>query len=199
LELNGHRLTRSSVATALRNGVAYVPQDRIRQGVLAPGTVRENATLTDLPRVARAGLLQGRRERDVARALITRYGVSPPDSEMLMSHLSGGNQQKVLVARWMTTPRTILVLDEPTEGVDAGSRATIYQLIDEARDAGAAVIVLTSSIEEVVELCDRVVLMSNGTIAGELAGPALTAHSIEQALLIEEPGATGMTEGESTS
>jgi ABC-type sugar transport system ATPase subunit len=186
LELNGRRLTRSSVATALRCGVAYVAQDRIRQGVLAMGTVQENITLTDLPAVARAGLMRGPREQEAARQLIDRYAVSPPDPQMLMIHLSGGNQQKVLVARWMTALRTILVLDEPTEGVDAGSRATIYRLISEARDAGTAVIVLTSSIEEVVELCDRAVLMSNGAIAGELTGPDLNTHTIEQALLVEE-------------
>jgi ribose transport system ATP-binding protein len=205
LELNGRRLTRSSVSIAMRSGVAYVPQDRIRQGVLLMGTVRENATLTDLPQVARAGLIEGRREREVSRQLITRYAVTPADPEKLMLHLSGGNQQKVLVARWMTTPRAILVLDEPTEGVDAGSRAILYRLISEARAAGAAVIVLTSSIEEVIELCDRAVLMSNGAITGELTGPELTAHNLEQALLIEEPSArgpvseSGTAEGESAS
>jgi ribose transport system ATP-binding protein len=206
LVLNGRTLTRNSVATARKCGVAYVPQDRIRQGVLPLGTVRENATLTDLHTVSRAGLVLHRLEQQVSEDLITRYSVSPPAPEMLMTHLSGGNQQKVLVARWMTTPRTILVLDEPTEGVDAGSRAIIYKLINEARAAGAAVIVLTSSIEEVMELCDRALLMSNGAIVRELAGTALTAHSIEQALLMEEAAAgpgtgsePGPAEGESMS
>lgn len=200
LTLNGQTMTSASVAMAMKCGVAYVPQDRIRQGVLALGTVQENATLTDLAQVSVAGIMIGRREQELARGLVARYAVSPPAPDMLMTHLSGGNQQKVLVARWMTTPRTILVLDEPTEGVDAGSRATIYRLINEARAAGAAVLVLTSSIEEVMELCDRAILMSNGSIAAELTGDALTAHNIEQALLIDDSAAAPATaEGETTS
>jgi ribose transport system ATP-binding protein len=186
LMINGTAIARNTVSRALRNGVAYVPQDRLGSGLLPMGTVKENATLIDLGEVSRAGFISGRRERERATALVDSYDVRPADVNKFMTQLSGGNQQKVLVSRWMASPRTVLVLDEPTEGVDAGARSIIYDLIDQARCDGAAVLVLTSSIEETLEICDRVVLMSAGAVIREFTGGDLSAHTIEQSLLMGE-------------
>jgi len=186
LVLNGTELKKISVPRAMSDGVAYVPQDRLGSGLLPAGTVKENATLIDLKDVSRFGFISRRRERERATTLVTNYDVRPANVDMFMTQLSGGNQQKVLVSRWMSSPRTLLVLDEPTEGVDAGARAIIYGLIDRARRDGAAVLVLTSSIEEALELCDRIVLMSSGRIVREFAGEELSPHVIEQALLMGE-------------
>jgi ABC-type sugar transport system ATPase subunit len=184
--LDGAAVSRFSPRAAMDVGVAYVPQDRLGAGLLPMGSVRENATLVDLGDVSTWGFMSRARERARATWLVERYDVRPSDIEMLMTQLSGGNQQKVLVSRWTGSPRSILILDEPTEGVDAGARAIIYDLIRDARGTGAAVLLLTSSIEEALELCDRVLLMSNGTVVREFAGEALSAHAIEQALLMGE-------------
>jgi ribose transport system ATP-binding protein len=186
LVLNGTEFTKISVPRAMNSGVAYVPQDRLGSGLLPAGTVKENATLIDLPDVSRRGFISGQRERDRATNLVRSYDVRPADVDMYMTQLSGGNQQKVLVSRWMSKARKVLVLDEPTEGVDAGARAIIYDLIDSARRQGAAVLVLTSSIEEALELCDRIVLMSSGRIVREFTGEQISPHVVEEALLMGE-------------
>jgi ABC-type sugar transport system ATPase subunit len=186
LVLNGNEFTKLSVPRAMSNGVAYVPQDRLGSGLLPAGTVKENATLIDLPDVSRYSFISRARERERATHLVESYDVRPADVDMFMTQLSGGNQQKVLVSRWMSKDRTVLVLDEPTEGVDAGARAIIYDLIDRTRRDGAAVLVLTSSIEEALELCDRIVLMSSGQIVREFTGEQISPHVIEEALLMGE-------------
>lgn len=183
IRLNGKQFRRPTVQSVMRAGVGYVPQDRLGSGILPAGTVKENATLIDLGSVSRAGMLSNRAEVAQAKRLVEEYDVRPADIGALMTQLSGGNQQKVLVARWMAKPPRVLVLDEPTEGVDAGARATIYRLIDRLRRDGAAVLVLTSSIEEAVQLGDRVLLMNDGRIIEEYSGARLNEHEIEQALL----------------
>jgi ribose transport system ATP-binding protein len=183
IRLNGKTFRRPSVQAVMRSGVAYVPQDRLGSGILPAGTVKENATLIDLGSVSNAGMLSNRAEIAQAERLVEEYDVRPADINALMTQLSGGNQQKVLVARWMARPPKVLVLDEPTEGVDAGARATIYRLIDRLRRDGAAVLVLTSSIEEAVQLGDRVLLMNDGRIIEEYRGARVNEHELEQALL----------------
>lgn len=183
VRLNGVNFRRPTVQSVMRAGVAYVPQDRLGSGILPAGTVKENATLIDLDSVSRGGMLSNRAEVGQAQRLVEEYDVRPADINALMTQLSGGNQQKVLVARWMARPPRVLVLDEPTEGVDAGARATIYRLIDRLRRDGAAVLVLTSSIEEAVQLSDRVLLMNDGRIIDEYSGSRLNEHELEQALL----------------
>ncbi len=183
IEINGRTFRRPTVQSVMRAGVAYVPQDRLGSGILPAGTVKENATLIDLGSVSHGGILSNRAETAQAQRLVEEYDVRPADIDALMTQLSGGNQQKVLVARWMARPPRVLVLDEPTEGVDAGARATIYRLIDRLRRDGAAVLVLTSSIEEAVQLGDRVLLMNDGRIIDEYSGSRLNEHEIEQALL----------------
>ncbi|HEY4224747.1 MAG TPA: sugar ABC transporter ATP-binding protein [Pseudolysinimonas sp.] len=183
IRLNGRTFGRPSVRSRMRAGIGYVPQDRFGSGILPAGSVKENATLIDLGSVSRAGMLSNRAEIEQAERLVKEYDVRPADIDALMTQLSGGNQQKVLVARWMSRPPKVLVLDEPTEGVDAGARATIYRLIDRLRRDGSAVLVLTSSIEEAMQLGDRVILMSDGRVIDEFSGSRLNEHELEQALL----------------
>ena len=126
--------------------------------------------------------------------LVERYSVLPSDPELLIELLSGGNQQKVVVSRWMTCQRSVFVFDEPTEGVDAGAREIIYDFIDECCGAGAAVLLLSSDIDEVVQICDRALFLSDGAIEAELSGEDLTVRHLDELLLLREtaePGATG--------
>jgi ribose transport system ATP-binding protein len=181
--LDGAPLHGGSTGDVIRRGVAYVPQDRQRAGVLPGASVRENVTIANLAKVSRFGVINGPRERRVASELVARYGVLPPDIDESIDNLSGGNQQKAILARWDLDPIRLFVLDEPTEGVDAGARQSIYRFIREAADSGAAVLLLSSSVEEIVEICDRALLMRDGELADEVGGDQMSVKSLEHLVM----------------
>ena len=151
-----------------------MPGDRKRLGVFADWTLRENLTL---PRVRGRGPLRwlGRRHetRDVAPYL-TRCEVKPNDPEATISSLSGGNQQKIMIARWLRSGAKALLLEEPTAGVDVGSRSAIYKQLNEAGSGGTAVLVTTSDLEEACAICDRVYVIRGGRVGAVLSGEQLT-------------------------
>jgi ribose transport system ATP-binding protein len=199
VRVNGQALVPCTVHRALNAGVAYLPQDRLREGVLPLARVRENLTLADLPSVSYHGLVSRKREAESARHLVRKYSVLPTDPELFIELLSGGNQQKVVVSRWMTRQRALFVLDEPTEGVDAGARQTIYDFIDECCAAGAAVLLLSSDIDEVVQMCDRVLYMSTGAIEAEISGSDLNVRHIDELLLLGGPRASELASADQRS
>jgi ribose transport system ATP-binding protein len=169
---------------SLAAGVGYVGQDRRRAGAISGASTEENLTITALGGLTRSGWLLRRREGELADQLITSCHVVPPDPRALIETLSGGNQQKVVVGRWIPRAPKVLVLDEPTEGVDVGARQSIYTLIHEQAARGCAVLVLSSSIEELTTLCDRVLCLVDGEVSDELRGDALTVQAIESFLLL---------------
>lgn len=175
---------------ALRSGVAYVGQDRGRAGSIHGASVEENLTIVSLRAVSASGWISRRRERALAGSLIDRSQVVPPDPFALIETLSGGNQQKIVVGRWLPRQPTVLVLDEPTEGVDVGARHAIYTTVRDLAAAGTAVLVLSSNTEELVQLCDRVLFFAGGRVATTLTGDQLAIEAIENLLLYrEEPPA----------
>ncbi|HUB39969.1 MAG TPA: sugar ABC transporter ATP-binding protein [Streptosporangiaceae bacterium] len=174
-------------AVAISLGIAYLPHDRKRESAIPAFTVRENLTLPRL-RTTRGGWLSLRQERADAECWLDRLAVRPADAERVFATLSGGNQQKVVLARWMRCGATAFVLDEPTQGVDVGAKSMIYQSLTEAARQGAAVIVASSDNEELARLCDRVIVLHDGRAGAELHGSALTADSIaRQALAAAVP------------
>lgn len=181
--LDGTPLRARHPRDAIRRGVAYVPQDRLRAGVLPGASIRENFTIVNLAAVSRRGVISADRERAVADDLIGRFGVVPREREELVQNLSGGNQQKIVFGRWALTGNRLFVLDEPTEGVDVAARAGIYQFIRQCADAGAAVLVLSASLEEIVEICDRAVLLTDGAVTDEVADDALSVRHMEHLLM----------------
>lgn len=181
--LNGAPLRVGSAKAAIDRGVAYVPQDRQRAGIFPGASVRENLNIANLAAVSRRGFVSGRRERRVARELVAAYGIVPDDIEERIENLSGGNQQKAVVGRWGQRRNVLFVLDEPTEGVDAGAREGIYRFIRMNAEAGAAVLLLSSSIEEIVETCDRALLLRDGGIADEIAGERLSVGEVEHLVM----------------
>ncbi|TJV46034.1 MAG: sugar ABC transporter ATP-binding protein [Mesorhizobium sp.] len=183
--LAGERLQPRHPRDAIQRGVAYVPQDRQRAGILPGATLRENLTITNLSKVARGWLLSPDLERNVANELIDRHVVVPRDSEEWIQNLSGGNQQKIVVGRWDLTDNLVFVLDEPTEGVDAAARAGIYAFIRERAAAGAAVLVLSSSLEEIVDVCDRAICLTDGRATHTIEGDALNVRNMEHLLVNE--------------
>ncbi len=183
MSLNGAPLACASARAAIDRGIAYVPQDRQRAGIFPGGSVRENLSITNLAAVSRYGLINAERERRLASELVAAYAIVPPDIEEPIENLSGGNQQKAVVGRWGRRAIVLFVLDEPTEGVDAAARENIYQVIRSNADAGAAVLLLSSSIEEIVETCDRALLLDDGRIADEVTDERLSVREVEHLIM----------------
>ncbi|HWE56660.1 MAG TPA: sugar ABC transporter ATP-binding protein [Acidimicrobiales bacterium] len=168
-------------AAAIGAGIAYLPSDRKRESAIPSFTVRENLTLPHLS--TRRGWLGNRRERSDADRWLADLDVRPPGSDRVFSTLSGGNQQKVVLARWLRCGSTVLVLDEPTQGVDVGAKSMIYQLLTGAARNGASVIVASSDTEELAALCDRVIVVRDGVAGAELTGSGLTVDAISRLAL----------------
>ncbi|RKT31465.1 monosaccharide ABC transporter ATP-binding protein (CUT2 family) [Microbacterium sp. AG1240] len=178
LTLNDRPYAPTSPRAARRRGVGYVPQDRRAEGVVAGMTVAENASLSVLSRVTRAGLIQRGSERELADALIRRFGVVPHAPERLVGDLSGGNQQKVVFARNAALDLSVLVLDEPTQGIDIGARAEIADTCRDLAASGIAVIVASTDFDEIASLCDRVLVLDRGRIVDEVAGDDITVQRL---------------------
>jgi len=173
--LAGTSYDRRTPGESIRRGMAFVPGDRAKHGSVRPLTARENVTLTELKSLTnKMGAIDEKRERDLVVGLIDRYDVKPPRSEQVFAQFSGGNQQKLVFAKWLRNRPAVLLLEEPTQGVDIGAKQALYDAIDIAAAAGSAVLVCSSEAKELVRLCDRVLVLRNGRVAAELSGDQLT-------------------------
>jgi ribose transport system ATP-binding protein len=180
--LGGRPYHPRTVADAVGLGVALVPGDRQRESCLAELTVREN--LLANPRAGGRPAprwISPRRERAETAGLIERFSVRPRDSEAPIATLSGGNQQKVMIGRWLRADLRLLILEEPTASVDIGAKAAIHRLLDEALAAGLAVLLISTDFEEVVSVCRRALVFVRGSVTAELSGPALTVAGLTRA------------------
>ncbi|MFE6177139.1 sugar ABC transporter ATP-binding protein [Streptomyces sp. NPDC056464] len=189
--LGGRPYRPRTVVDAVARGVGLVPGDRQLEGCLADLTVREN--LLANPRAGGVPALRWigpRRERHEADALIERFSVRPPDSEAPIATLSGGNQQKVMIGRWLRLGLRLLVLEEPTASVDVGAKAAIHRLLDEALAAGLAVLLISTDFEEVVGVCRRALVFVRGSVTAELSGPSLTVAGLTRAASAVPPAGT---------
>jgi rhamnose transport system ATP-binding protein len=157
-----------SPAQAVALGIAYVPEDRRRHGVILDLPVASNTTLAILKKVGSLGWLRFGRERAVADSFVRRLGVRTPSLDAPVGELSGGNQQKVAVARWLATDPAVLILDEPTQGVDVGAKAEIHRLMVELAERGLAILMISSELPEVLGMSDRIAVMHAGTVVGIL-------------------------------
>jgi rhamnose transport system ATP-binding protein len=162
--LRGRPFDPRSPAEAIAAGIAYVPEDRPRHGVLLDMDVGTNIALAVQDRLARRGLIDGAREDALAERLVERLDIRTDSIRRLVRTLSGGNQQKVALARWLAAEPAVLVLDEPTQGIDVGARAEIYALLAELVENGLGVLAISSDLAEVMGLCDRVAVMQGGTV-----------------------------------
>ena len=148
---------------------AMVPEDRKMQGILPNISVRGNITVSMLKTLlSKVGFLMESREEEIAQREIRDLNIKTPNSDKLISQLSGGNQQKVILARWLETHPKLLILDEPTKGIDVGAKAEFYRIIAECAQQGMAVIVISSELPEVIGLSDRILVMREGRINGEV-------------------------------
>jgi ribose transport system ATP-binding protein len=189
--LEGRPYRPRTVADAVGRGVALVPGDRQREGCLPELTVRENFLAN--PRAGDRPVprwISPRRERAEAAALIERFSVRPRDVEAPVATLSGGNQQKVMIGRWLRTGLRLLILEEPTASVDIGAKAAIHRLLDRALADGLAVLLISTDFEEVVGVCGRALVFVRGSVTAELSGPALTAAGLTRTASAMPPSTT---------
>ncbi|MGN6242153.1 MAG: sugar ABC transporter ATP-binding protein [Motilibacteraceae bacterium] len=180
VRLGGGELTRVRPAAMRSRGVALVPADRANASGAMTASLTENLSLPVLGSLMRRGRLDHRAERSLAVRTIGDYDVRPSRAEAPLRALSGGNQQKLLLAKWLQTDPRLLMLHEPTLGVDIASRANIFSIVRAAADRGAAVLIASSEYEDLANVCDRVVVLNRGRVVGELTGSQLTEEAILQ-------------------
>ena len=185
--------------TAMQLGIAMLPSNRPKDSGTAAATVKENVTLPTLRRHFRGGVLRLNRERAEVAGALREYQVSPENPDARLGSLSGGNQQKALVAKWLRTGPKVLVLHEPTQGVDVGSREQIFGVIRAAADAGCAVVLVSGEHEHHAHLCDRVLIFRNGRIAAEMSGAGLTADRILESCYFDGGRSLSSDENPSTN
>jgi rhamnose transport system ATP-binding protein len=176
--LRGQPVQVDSPTAAVALGIAYVPEDRRRYGVILELPVAANATLAVLPRVSSSGFLNFDHERELAETLVQKLGVKTPTVADPVGNLSGGNQQKVALARWLATEPAVIILDEPTQGVDIGAKAEIHKLICDLAASGLAIIMISSELPEVLGMSDRIVVMHAGTVSGTLERSEATQERV---------------------
>jgi ABC-type sugar transport system ATPase subunit len=174
----GATITIGSPADAMAAGVALLGEDRARLGLFPAQSVRENVTLAALQRLSGGRLTSSRREREVTDRTMRELRISPPDADRRAGTLSGGNQQKVLLGRWLLTNPRVLLLDEPTRGVDIGAREEIYAEIDRLAREGLAIVMVSSDLPELIGLSDRVLVLREGRVAATFSRDEVTPESV---------------------
>lgn len=167
--VRGEILNGATPAKAIKRGVAMLPEDRRLAGIIPMLSVKLNATLSSLGKVIFRGLNHPKVERDIVASYFKRMNVKTPSLETAIASLSGGNQQKVLLAKWMLTDPHVLLLDEPTRGVDVGAKFEIYRLMTDLASQGKGILMISSELPELIGMCDRIYVMSQGRLTGELA------------------------------
>jgi len=185
MTLGGAPYEPRSPGDAIRRGLALLPEDRKRQGLVLVAAIRENVSLPSLPSLSRSGVVDRRRERDAVARWTDALSVRTPSVETEVRQLSGGNQQKVVLARWMLANARVLLFDEPTRGIDVGAKAEIYALMRRLADDGAALLVVSSDLPEALGMADRVAVMREGWIVAVLARGEATPERVAALMLGE--------------
>ena len=166
--IDGKRVNNKTPEQAVKNGICYLSEDRKRYGLLLNKSVAENTVLSSLDKFIRFGFLNKQREKKEAEYYNKKLKTKTPSVEHLVENLSGGNQQKVILARWLLKNSDIFIFDEPTRGIDVGAKSEMYELIEELTRNGKSVIVVSSELSEIQRLSDRVIVMCEGKITAEL-------------------------------
>ncbi|APZ96866.1 sugar ABC transporter ATP-binding protein [Fuerstiella marisgermanici] len=181
ISVDGKPVQLSSPQDAIEAGIALVPEDRKQQGLVLEMIIRRNVGLAALKRNAKpGGFVDFERERADSAAMVDRLRVKTPDDLQVVGNLSGGNQQKVVLGKWLILQPKVLLLDEPTRGIDVGAKQEIYQLMDELAGQGMAILFVSSEMEEVIGMSDRAIVMHEGRITGELQRDELTEEAVMQ-------------------
>ena len=164
--IRGEKVRIRSPKTAMKYGIGLCPEDRKEQGLVLSKSVRENVSISVLKRVSKSGILNRKAEERIAETAVRKFNIKTPSVEKVAKELSGGNQQKVILGRWMAANPRILILDEPTKGIDVGAKAEIYQMVHDLAKQGIGIIFISSELTEVINVCENVIVMYEGEITG---------------------------------
>jgi ribose transport system ATP-binding protein len=190
LTIDGRAVTIRSPRDAICAGLAFVPEDRKAQGVILDLAIRENIVMAGLGKFQKFGFARDRAITRTSNEMRERLNIRTTDVEKLVGQLSGGNQQKVAIAKWLILDPRVFLLDEPTRGVDVGAKSEIYAVIEKLAESGAAVLFISSELEEILRISDRVLVMHEGELAGELGRREMTEEAIMRLATGTEPAST---------
>jgi ribose transport system ATP-binding protein len=185
VRLQGAPLEAGCYRDAIDRGVVYLTEDRKTEGLFLEMSLASNVSVMDLAAVARHGLVDRRAEEDLASRSMGEMGIKAAGPSAKVGSLSGGNQQKVLISKLLSVAPRVVFMDEPTRGIDVGAKAHIYRTLRALADRGVAVVVISSELPEVVGLCDRVVVMNEGRVCGEIEGAGVGEHAIMSLACLE--------------
>jgi len=178
VKVDGEDVTPGSPTAAIKSGLAFVPEDRKAEGAIPEMSVRENIIAAALPRLSRMGFVSKQKQDEIVDRFMTRLNIKASSPDQPVGQLSGGNQQKVLLARWLCLAPRVLILDEPTQGIDVGAKAEVQQLIHELAEEGLGVVMINSEPEEIIGGSDRIVVLRDGVVAGTLSGDHLNEQDL---------------------
>jgi ribose transport system ATP-binding protein len=178
ISINGNLVSIKKPIDAIRVGIALVTEDRKDEGLLLPLSVNDNLALPNLSLLSSFGFMNRSKERELSDSMIKQLLIKTPNSEQKVGSLSGGNQQKVVIGKWLATSPQILILDEPTRGVDIGAKKEIYDLMNELASQGVAILMISSELPEVLGMSDRILVMHEGKISGEFSREEATQEKI---------------------
>lgn len=187
VSINGVHVDTSTVPRAVDAGLAYVTEDRKELGLVLDEPILRNISLANLPGIARRGVISAGREAQVAEGYRTQLNIRTPGVHQRVVNLSGGNQQKVVLAKWLFTDPQVLILDEPTRGIDVGAKFEIYSIMNQLADDGRGILMISSEMPELLGMCDRIYVMNEGRIVGELTRSDFSQERI-MAMILNAPG-----------
>lgn len=180
--LNGKKRKIKSTRDAVTCGIGLVPEDRKLQGLVLKMSCKENITLAKLPLLTKNGFVDNKQEMQLYREYKDKLSIATPSHEQKVVNLSGGNQQKIVIGKWMSLAPRLFILDEPTRGIDVGSKAEIHKLIAKLAESNLAVLVISSEMPEIMGICDRIITMREGKVSGEFSGDDITEENLIKAI-----------------
>ncbi|WP_213531194.1 ATP-binding cassette domain-containing protein [Paenibacillus cisolokensis] len=188
IRLHGRKINPRSTTEAVRLGLAYVPESRQTQGLVLTQSITRNLSLSVLNRLTnKLRLIVRKKERQLAESFISKLDIRPALADMQAGQLSGGNQQKVVIGKWLASSPKVLIIDEPTNGIDIGAKTEIHKLLRQLAESGMAIIMISSELPEILSACDRILVMRRGRMVGEFVNDGVTQVDIMNKALLGAP------------
>ena len=176
--IKGKKVKIKNYSDAIKNGIAYLTEDRKKQGLFLKMKLKQNISSTNLKKITSGSFLNNERESKLAKKFVDRLNIKTSSVENRVNFLSGGNQQKVMIAKWLYTEPKVFILDEPTRGIDVGAKSEIHNMLRKLSDEGQGITIISSELPEIIGLCDRVIIMHEGKVVGEVTGDDMNEHKL---------------------
>jgi ABC-type sugar transport system ATPase subunit len=178
IEKDGKKISIRSPQDAIKHGIAYVPNERKLEGLMLMHSVNSNISISIIKSLMKKMKIDRKREKEIADKWIQNLNIKTPSANTIVESLSGGNQQKVVISRWLETKPDVLILNDPTRGIDVGAKAEIYSLMEKLCEEGIGIIMISSDLKEIISMADRIVVMSEGKVTGEVPREEISQESL---------------------